>query len=170
MVVRYIYDDYAKWTDNVAQYPVTAENFYLALGIADEAGELLSCTRDEDVKEAGDVLWYVSRYATKVLGVNFSAVVEDALTGEPSLVDVGVHIGAICGVEKKRIRDGASWNAEKALEKTSIAYNALVGVVKWTNNILTAHNHTLIDAIELNISKLGARLEAGTIKGDGDHR
>lgn len=167
--MRYIFDDYAKWTDNVAQYPETAEAFYLALGIADECGELSSCATEEDLKEAGDVLWYAARYATRVLGVNFSAVVEDALS-DATIVNINRDVGAICGVEKKRIRDGASWDGQKSAEKVKVSYTALVNVVRWVNNIVTARGHSLEDAIQLNIQKLSARLDAGTIKGDGDNR
>lgn len=168
--MRYIFDDYAKWTDNVAQYPVNSEAFYLALGIADECGELLGCNRDQDVKEAGDVLWYAARYATKVLGVNFSAVVEDATAGGQVVVEITKYVGIICGVEKKRIRDGDNWSDAKRAQKIEDSYNALVRVVCWVHNILNSRNFTLVDAIELNIQKLGARLDAGTIKGDGDNR
>lgn len=171
--MRYIFDDYAKWTDNVAQYPVTAEPYYLALGIADELGELLSAPADKQLDEAGDVLWYCARYAVKVLGANFSAVVDDALKLPEPVADPFVAAGTICGIEKKRIRDGANWNMAKLGEKQEAAYKALVNLVQFVGWMLydsSSNGHTLADAVQANIAKLGARLDKGTIKGDGDNR
>lgn len=177
-----LFDSYANWTDTTAKYPVTApqgycsEPSYLALGIADEAGELAeSMPNEERLKEGGDVLWYASRYATKVLGVNFSAVVADAKKAQANF-DAKPHrnailyTGIICGVEKKRIRDGSRWNSEVRAEKMANAYAALVNVVAWVEWELAAVNYSLEDAVNANMGKLTKRLEAGTIHGDGDNR
>lgn len=172
-----LFDEYASWTDTTAKYPVTApqgycsEPSYLALGIADEAGELSEAmVGDERLKEGGDVLWYCSRYATKVLGVNFSAVVEDARSRVNPARHAILHTGIICGVEKKRIRDGSRWTNEVRAEKTANAYAALVNVVAWVMWELHASGFSLEDAINANMGKLTKRLEAGTIHGDGDNR
>lgn len=172
-----VFDDYANWTDTTAKYPVTApqgyssEPSYLALGIADEAGELTeSMPGEERLKEGGDVLWYAARYATKVLGVNFSAVVADSALRTNPARNIAVYTGIICGVEKKRIRDGSRWNNDVKAEKTANAYAALVKVVAFVEWEMSACGYTLEDAINRNMGKLTARLEAGTIHGDGDNR
>lgn len=168
------FDEYASWTDTTAKYPVTApqgycsEPSYLALGIADECGELAACPDSEEVKEAGDVMWYCARYAVKVLGIPFSEVVSEAQQRQ-FYGDVSEQIGAICGVEKKRIRDGHLWTPEVLAEKQGKAYNALVCVVGYVLNILSGE-YTLEHVVDVNMGKLNARLDAGTIQGDGDHR
>lgn len=183
MQVEDIFDKYAEWTDTTAKYPTTApqgycsEPSYLALGIADESGEL--CTTrpgEERLKEGGDVLWYAARYATKVLGVNFSAIVRDALSLPDDALGVVphrsglAHVATIAGVEKKRIRDGSQWNQATRAAKAEAAYSALVRVVSWVNWELAAAGYSLEQAIDKNMGKLTARLEAGTIHGDGDNR
>lgn len=172
-----LFDQYATWTDTTAKYPVTApqgycsEPSYLALGIADEAGELVeSMPGEERLKEGGDVLWYAARYATKVLGVNFSAVVADAVSRERPARNIVVHTGIICGVEKKRIRDGRNWSNEVRAEKAANAYAALVNVISFVAWELQAAGYTVEDAVNANMGKLTKRLEAGTIHGDGDNR
>lgn len=170
-----IYDAYAKWTDSMAQYPPTAEPFYLALGIADECGELLLARGTDGVlKEAGDVLWYIARYSTRVLGVPFSELI-DAVHYAPRYKELRSALGSVgvlCGIEKKRIRDGDTWDVETLAKKQRTAKQALVDVLVWVNGELDAngYTYTFIEAINANRAKLSARLEAGTIKGDGDNR
>lgn len=165
-----LFDEYASWTDTTAKYPPEAEPFYLALGIADEAGELAEALPGPDrLKEGGDVLWYAARYAVKVLGVPFSDVVRDSLDlAFPR--SATPYVGTICGVEKKRIRDGANWDEAKRDEKMSAAYSSLVYVIAWVNGELTAAGFTLEQAAEANMGKLNKRLADGTIQGDGDNR
>lgn len=165
------FDAYASWTDSVAKYPPTAEPFYLALGIADEAGEYASAEgRDHLIAEAGDVLWYAARYCRNVLGVPFSNLVADAQESRGSSVLMSVLVGVICGVEKKRIRDGELWSTNKIAQKNRDSYNALCSIVHRLNEELLDFGVTLQEALELNMKKLGARLQAGTIRGDGEDR
>lgn len=167
-----LYDEYAKWTDTVAKYPPTAEPFYLALGIADECGELEGCDRSQDIKEAGDVLWYAARYATRVLKVPFAVAVEDARNVQRTSASYSfiVNAGIICGVEKKRIRDGHLWDDATKHHKEVAARDALARIIHSVIVILASSGATIDDAIMINMGKLNARLEAGTIQGDGDHR
>ncbi len=163
------FDDYAAWTDSVAQYPPDAEPFYLALGIADEIGEYsVAVDEDSQLAEAGDVMWYCARYATRVLGVPFSDVVRDSVNSSPRLAMA--NVGIICGFEKKRIRDGESWSEEKRAQKAAQAYTALCCIIAWVQAGIWRRPISLREAISYNRSKLSMRLEAGTIKGDGDNR
>lgn len=168
-----LYDAYASWTDSVAKYPPTAEPFYLALGIADESGELVAATLpDEVLKEGGDVLWYCARYSVRVLRIPFSMMI-DALVHTPRGVwseDAMKNIGTIAGVEKKRIRDGEMWDDAKLAAKQREARNAVVQVLAWVRNELNQAGFTIADAIEANQGKLNKRAEDGTLRGDGDNR
>lgn len=167
------YDQYAAWTDTVAKYPPTAEPFYLALGIADEAGELLLTSGFMNIlKEAGDVLWYAARYSTRVLKVPFGLMIEEARLGPSNITSNKAFgsIGTICGVEKKRIRDGDLWDGDTIKKKQRAAHNALVDVLIWLQWELSAVGFTLSDAIDANRGKLNKRAEEGTLRGDGDQR
>jgi hypothetical protein len=79
-------------------------------------------------------------------------------------------IAAICGIEKKRLRDGFQWDASKRMQKNAAAHHALVEVVSWAMRITAGSNIRIIDVLMKNQNKLSARLTANTIHGDGDHR
>lgn len=168
-----IYDAYATWTDTVAKYPPTAEPFYLALGIADEAGELADADGNQNVlKEAGDTLWYCARYSVRVLGIPFSSMIESLRHHQFVKTDRNAMaaIGIICGVEKKRIRDGAMWTSEVESKKRRAARDALCDVLVWVHSELARAGYTLSDALDANQGKLNKRAEEGTLQGDGDNR
>lgn len=167
------FDAYAIWTEEVAKYPPSAEPFYLALGIADEMGELDNVADDDQeniVKEAGDVLWYIARYVTRVLKMPFSDAVASARAMDYNGNFLQSYIGAICGVEKKRIRDGADWTYFQLTIKETAAHNAIVNLIKALDERLIDAGSSLEAALSVNVSKLTSRLEQGTIQGDGDNR
>jgi hypothetical protein len=166
-------DDYAVWTDTTAKYPVTSEAPYLALGIADEAGELIDAHfTDEILKEGGDVLWYASRYCRRILNMSFSSIINnlDVYSASPSYPQIIRDIGTIAGVEKKRVRDGANWTVEVVSGKTGIAAAALIRILKWVEVELRKGGYTIYDAMAANQGKLNKRVAEGTIQGDGDNR
>lgn len=169
------YDAYARWTDSVAKYPPTAEPFYLALGIADEAGEyadvrLHRSSADHKMKEAGDVMWYVARYSRNVLGVPFSDLINDANNARGNGQSLATLTGTVAGVEKKRIRDGELWDAAKLADKNGASYRALTQIVHLITEEMLDLDFTLQEVLEANVKKLSARLESGTIRGDGEDR
>lgn len=83
------FDEYQKKANETAIYPVLGAKFvYPALGLADEAGEVVGkikkvmrddggeLTEEKKVeikKELGDVLWYLAQLSTD-LGIKFSEV------------------------------------------------------------------------------------------------
>lgn len=178
------YDAYAAWTDSVAQYPPTAEPFYLALGIADEVGELRAkmhlltnttlltgAYHDDVIKETGDCFWYISRYCVKVLKIPFRELIMDAslVKNNPSLSMIEC-LGTICGVEKKRIRDGELWDDFKRSSKNAEAYAALRMLTRSLLLTLVDLQVPLVKVLVINRDKLTARMNDGTIRGDGDNR
>lgn len=168
-------DAYARWTDSTAMYPVTAEPEYLALGIAEEWGELYEAGKRhiaEDVaKEGGDACWYLARYCTNVLQVSFGLVVLEAMReGGGDAHQVAPNVGVLCGVEKKRIRDGAKWDDAKRAEKQAAAFGAAVVLTRNVIALLGVYGVSLEQALEVNQAKLTRRKSEGVIQGDGDNR
>lgn len=179
-------DEYANWTDQVAQYPVTAEAHYLALGMSDEFGELVhkiykqsehptEAHKRDVLLEMGDVLWYMARYSNNVLLVPFSHVWQQASVTEsdgimPSISSITVSLGAICGHEKKRIRDGSNWSEAQLESRNLAAQLVLIQALAGLFCIAANHRFALLTALAENRAKLSERLERKTIKGDGDHR
>lgn len=166
------FDDYSNWTDRVAIYPKTAEPFYLALGIAEEVAELVSADNQPDIiAEAGDVLWYSARYARLVLNIPFGEIVATAVNATaPSATQLMLAVGAICGVEKKRLRDGATWDVMKAASKRADAIAALITVLRSVLSFADSLGVPLINIARLNQIKLTKRLEESTLQGDGSNR
>lgn len=166
-------DNYAKWTDTVALYPKTAEPYYLALGIANEIGELDAADPDHVEDEAGDVLWYVARYAKNVLKVEFSDLCADAercARRGNFTTSISGSAANICAVEKKRIRDGEEWGTVMRTMKETIAIDAAMHIIAHLIVILSNRGSCLYSAMRANKAKLSKRLANHTIKGDGDNR
>ena len=82
------FDDYQKFTDETDVYPKKENNFVYTLGLVGEAGEVAekvkkiirddggimnSDTKSDIVRELGDVLWYITRFA-KMLGFSLEQV------------------------------------------------------------------------------------------------
>lgn len=176
---------YAVWTDKTAQYPVTAESYYLTLGMVDELGETMDASAIDDPEaararfgsELGDVMWYLLRYIYRrgwfgeirtLLG-NF----EEKFSTAYNFFVFGSflrHAATLAGFEKKCIRDGATWAPEKRREKTHEAQMACAGMVYSAMRACEDQGLSLLELLANNQAKLNVRLEEGTIKGDGEKR
>lgn len=183
---------YAEQAASTAIYPDRGRNLpYAALGIADEAGELLEAIGgllaagpDTDatafLKEAGDVLWYVAAVAAET-GVTLDGTLDElAALGDRrpfpwrDLVPLGARItiaaSKIAGLAKKTIRDHDgrfpdAWRADVAAHLRSVLH--YLG-----HAIATASDGTrsLDGAAEMNLAKLSSRKERGVLSGSGDDR
>lgn len=169
--------EYVEFTDTVALYPKEVENQYLALGIADELGELvLERETDPFTKEAGDCFWYLLRYAHYVLKVDLNDWYDRAsqarnLPNQTEFLTAAIgYAGVICGYEKKKLRDGSTWDEKKAEAKRGAAevacYKLLMEIIKLASFFGVSKEVIM----SLNVQKLTGRKEAGTIKGDGGNR
>jgi|ERR1051325_2278555 NTP pyrophosphatase (non-canonical NTP hydrolase) len=171
------YNDYARWTEETAQYPKIHEAHYLALGLSEETGEMLEAIDmsgpSDVIHEAGDIFWYAARYSTLVLGTPFDVVVEASKALGYSIIGprmVMKAIAIICGVEKKRVRDGELWSDIKKRDKNAQSFAALIQVLAYVIHCISERNTTVIECLVMNQNKLSKRKEAGVIRGDGDHR
>jgi MazG nucleotide pyrophosphohydrolase domain len=166
-------NEYSKWTDNVAVYPKIHEPHYLALGIAEELGELLRTKNDEElIAEAGDVLWYGARYARIVLDADFAQIcTHDLEDYVMSGYEILQPLSIIAGVEKKRLRDGDEWDDAKKLAKHHAAAQALAQIMQFVIRCCAeSAGKPVEDVLDANVAKLTGRKSAGTIQGDGDKR
>ena len=169
--------EYVKFTDTVALYPKEVESQYLALGVADELGELVQeRTTDGLLSEMGDCFWYLLRYSHYVLGADLEEWYSHATDRNSLPVDVTFigpstrHAGVICGYEKKKLRDGATWDAAKAEQKKNEAILAACMLIMQLAKLCAMTGHELEEVLEINVQKLSRRKAAGTIKGDGSDR
>lgn len=180
VVVRNL-DLYAEWTDRTAQYPINAEPYYLAMGAIDEAGEMTeklaagpTIVRDDLLAELGDVCWYLARYVYRVHGESVTALLAVSRTAFASdMVNSDVlfiALAKIVGVEKKRVRDGHTWDVAKLEAKNALALQQAGRAFLCIERFAEAIDATLLDVCDENVKKLTSRKAAGTIAGDGDKR
>ena len=173
-------NEYALWTDKTAMYPNIHEPHYLALGVVEETGEFVNAMKagkpSDVMKEAGDVLWYAARYVRLVLNRDFEDFVQAACqnhSADSEIDPMQTHIAMaqLAGCEKKRLRDGETWDKEKRCAKEAEAAKGLLTIIAFVLNTALMWHHISLDRIiEENVAKLTGRKEAGTIQGDGDHR
>lgn len=177
-------DQYQASLEQFIQYPDEAQVIYPIIGLAGEVGELFNkfkkVIRGDKLREEfeaallselGDVMWYATAICYD-LGFSVDLVApKEYLDG----IDGGLltEIEPLAGVEDLlfELLDHAN-----SLVKLIYANDfedfvkPLRGVLQCVHGI-TKHFSTSIDDIcEANVNKLTARLEAGTIKGDGDNR
>lgn len=187
-------DEYEKLVRKTAAYPSSHAFIYPALGIANEAGELLEKVfplgkvehvTDEVVKEAGDCLWYITA-TTHDMGLRlwelFRYISGDVnvLTFESlewwllecndkrsPYLRLTINAGTIAGIAKKAIRDDNGAYMDRAKDKAEPVLAALLFDLC---QIAKRIGVPLATIAQVNYDKLTSRLERGKIKGDGDNR
>lgn len=178
------FDDYQRWSVTTAKYPTALALPYLALGLGDEAGELLEKTvnmallsnatraqyvRRELLPELGDIGWYLAQLLL-ALDVRFSEAFTLSLNVQPGFdatLDSAVTHAVIRATQmqgrvKKSIRDGVDVRA-KVLEHAAHLVRAM-------DFLARANGTNLLLVLGENRRKLEDRLQRGAIKGEGDHR
>lgn len=175
-------DDYQRWTVSTAQYPLGLALPYLALGIGDEAGELLEKYSLNDrphlksgwaqkhlLPELGDIGWYTAQLLL-ALDIRLSEAFTLGQTTQPEfdatldsvVTEIVVRASKMQGRVKKSIRDGIDVRAA-VLDHAARLLRAMDALARF-------YDRNLLLVLGENRAKLQARLEQGTIKGEGDHR
>lgn len=178
-------DAYQRWTLTTAVYPAEKCHEYLGLGLGDEAAELLEKALIIDagintgpsisavaglIDEGGDVMWYLAQ-ALHHRDVLLSEVYHLAQTEDRRFLGTMLHAagevvvgcGMMQGREKKALRDGV-FDEAKFLAAAVRVVQGVEAVARGVGNL------RLIDVVHRNQSKLEARKDRGTLKGDGDVR
>lgn len=177
MPVANALDEYQQFTERTAVYPAMLAVPYLALGLGDEAGELLEKVAqfgmhkvDATLAEVGDVTWYLAQFLLR-RGVKLSTAYErirelPPVEHEATVIAVACDISIACaliqGRVKKELRDGT------VNEGAVLNYAARVLRSLDTLSRTLGSNLTLV--VEHNRVKLLDRLERNAIKGEGDAR
>lgn len=169
-------DEYQQFTERTAVYPMILAVPYLALGLGDEAGELLEKVArfgmrnvDDTLAEVGDVTWYLAQLLLR-RGVPLSAAYERSLTigyeVEAMLLSVAVDVAVTCsliqGRVKKELRDG--------MVNEAVVLDYAARVLRSLDTLSRAMGSNLPLVVERNRVKLLDRLERNVLKGEGDKR
>jgi len=156
---------------------------YMALGLAEEAGETLDGVRalerrrdtenaiKELAMECGDVMWYTSECA-HAWGIDLT---QCPITQEPmeavtpsEWVDLLIKNAlAVSGLAKKLIRDADMVIDEERRQKVAMRLGTIVQVLR---EILKFTQYDLDWVMEQNIEKLARRKSEGKLRGDGSNR
>jgi len=173
------FEEYSQQTHRTAAYPENQAELYLALGIADEAGELkeaISVTgidpdrRDKVTAEMGDVYWYVSELSRQLdVGVCANASYSSSMKFEQGVKRVDTALKYACriaGQAKKALRDDGGEFTRDRKEKVK---GHLEGV---KSALQDAAHHLGLGGEEVvltrNAEKLSIRKEEGLIRGEGE--
>lgn len=187
--------EYVEQSRSVAMYhdksPVA--NFtYPALGLAGEVGEtidkltLVSISKNEIIKELGDILWYAVNISEDA-GLDFIKLVDimtdSVLTiatftelgnklaygndARSSLIQLPIYAGRIAEIAKKMIRDSAG---KLPSEKMPILKDSICQILLCLFNICSQWSINMDDVAQTNIDKLFSRQRRGVLSGSGDNR
>lgn len=187
-----LYADYSAFTAKTARYPHILEKPYLALGLCDEICDEFNRAMERGhatdmFLELGDGQWYACRLAN-AFDFEFAGIVASAkiVYGEMTTQGIGTvdnplyemvkTAGAIAGRIKKFERDRDTWNEHTMSdfhETIRVLLVRFVALSMKTVDVIWRIDSTLgnyDDCLLANTAKLGARLERGTLRGEGDHR
>lgn len=170
-------------------YPKEVHTLLIALGLCNEAGEILDKVTDnmdakEVLPEIGDVLWYVSVLSNdiEVKPTFFDERVGnyDILYGPKGDIDIQTQhaklhytlnavfkSSEIAGIIKKAYRDNDG--CIDAFKRHSVIEK--LGQIASSMYLLSrCYGSHINDVLQANHDKLASRMARGVIKGDGDHR
>lgn len=172
------FQQYTELAHETAEYPEDQAVMYLALGLADEAGEALESAREEPrgayhwkqevTDEVGDVFWYTAELSRRVGELDEPAAPGpmDIEKGVESLHEVQTTAAKVCGKVKKALRDDGG----EITENRSRDIQRLCALVKIKLEA-TCHHLGLGPpeyVMGRNLEKLQDRDSRGLIKGDGE--
>ena len=157
---------------------------YLALGLCGEISEFLQADSKNFKYEAGDIIWYLDRYADAI-----ETNLEEVIYPHPTKMfpkgarkfcskapiqqrrpdpfhttkeSLFYSAGELAEITKKHIRDGVL--------KKSQAKKCLFQIYINLVSLLIEFNVTIEEVAELNLEKLSSRKSRGVIQGSGDNR
>ena len=157
---------------------------YLGLGIMGEGGELVqklyspASNLEDIIKEAGDVLWYISMFLREtgctlfdVMGTdNFAdayITMQDTVTVKDNPVeDFALQCLLLSEHFKKVARDNNSQVHVRIIEIKGTLYH----IIRHLLLILIMYKLDITEVLQTNIDKLQKRKKDNTIQGDGDNR
>ncbi len=120
------------------------------------------------IKEAGDVMWYVSQIGN-LLGVCLSDCFEKFTETDKALrvakediIEVVLLAGQIAGYQKKSLRDKTDFRDKFIL--------AIGGIINRLHAILGWDDGSFELIIQANMDKLSDRKDRGVLQGSGDNR
>lgn len=173
------FEEYSQQTHRTAAYPEDQAELYLALGIADEAGELFDALttktingqrREKITAEMGDVYWYVSELSRQLdvtaNGFDHYQTGMDLEEGKDRVELALRYACQIAGQAKKALRDdGGEFTDSRARRIKSMLTDV-------RNNLRSAAHHLGLGGEEVvltrNAEKLSIRDEEGLIQGEGE--
>lgn len=164
--------DYVAFTRSTALYPKEVELAYLTLGLISELDEYLEVIGPngdtaEEIKEAGDVMWYTARLADATGTIDKfvcmfmgAALLEDSYPAFPNVDGVAKLAGRV-----KKVLRGDDGAIEKIVPMMGDVYDNVIGWLMVRNFGKYLHN-----VLVTNQAKLVSRKETGKLKGDGNER
>lgn len=159
-------NEYQNWTRLTAQYDKLS--YYQVFGLIGEAGEFVQALyhgpQERVIKEAGDVLWYISRGADDI-GIKLQDCFDCPVQTEMFGGAIDMFLGEVCvlaELAKRVIREG-TFDKGKWWHQ----YNRIAHCYEMLTRSRSLDIHEIIGT---NVFKLEDRIDRGVLKGSGDDR
>lgn len=180
--------EYQEFTRTTAIYPKDQAHAYLGLALCNEVTELaekLTCAMESQewvaasigknvIFEAGDCAYYIARiadeYDAKLSDVMGAAKYDGSATIPTAILHLVIAAGRLAGREKKKIRDGATWDEQKHVDNLKDIMLSLSEAWSALSVICRFFGYSMEQVLYLNHDKLSDRKDRGVLCGDGDHR
>lgn len=162
-------EDYKKDALKTAYYPNMGSNIeYPVIAVLEESIEIFekiecSASKEEIVKELGDLLWY-----TAMIFYEFDKKLEFTQIGiytTPS--NFIINSGKLASILKKTLRDD---NGVFKKDKLDEFFKTIDYMLSFVMNVASQLGYTLEEVAEINIDKINDRIVRGTLSGSGDNR
>lgn len=161
---------WSEYLEKSAETAIYKNRFYPYLGLAGEAGEVLSelyrasGPQDAILKELGDVCWYVAAITR-----------DERLSVVPSptyiMVEPGpgivIEAGKVMELVKKANRDGED---VFTVEQVAALTDALGRILGYIFGLAHMYGSSLEDVLQTNYEKLKSRKARGVLGGSGSER
>lgn len=163
-------NEYQQEAKKTAIYDEKYKIVYPVLGIVEEIDEFLvkiydpsSPPMEEVIKEAGDVMWYLSALMSD-LGLPLSCL---KLDDETDITDLDTTGAKLAGKTKKWMRDKKCVVDQQFIDDmVHLASKVYTGVHSYCHQCMYPFENVLIK----NIDKLRSRMERNVLTGSGDNR
>lgn len=155
------FNEYVIRTQETVIYAPEVALHYLIPGLLVEALELLYADVEDEIKEAGDVCWFIARLLEELKADSFLPI------GCPlscaAKHEILHHSRKLCDMWVKAVRDNGAINLDEfqsRLDKIRVYLIVLAD----------QHNLTLSDIMQANVDKLADRKARGVLSGSGGDR
>lgn len=152
-----------------AFYPNMGSNIeYPVIAVLEESIEIfekieINASKEEIVKELGDLLWYTAMIFHEFKKPFVFNKIDGYITPSRFII----HSGNLASILKKTLRDN---NGDFTEDKLKEFFSIIDLMLSFVSNVSLQLGFELQDVARINIDKINDRIKRGTLQGSGDDR